>query len=63
MPLEVAHWSHCCNIYMYTRDDVRWSAMPLEAQNRRKISSHRVAGPIGIEGKGMGEGEGRTSVV
>ena len=38
IPSWVAHWPHCCDFRGDTCDDLRWSAMLLEAQNRRKMA-------------------------
>ena len=43
IPLWVADWPHCCDFKEDTCDDLRWSAMLLEAQNRREMAQFIAA--------------------
>ena len=42
IPPLVADWPHCCDFEGDTCDDLRWSVMPLKAQNRREMA-HFIA--------------------
>ena len=42
IPSWITDWTHCCDFEGDTCDDLRWSSVLLETQNRRKMA-HFIA--------------------